>query len=119
MESLNEIATSGAPGAVTVIGMGTVFACLVLLYCTTRILGIWVPRLLAAAAPAAPEPVEPRSEAEGAEASAPAPDDAGIAAAATLVLARHRFRRGRPAAVEASSADSWKLDGRIRTLRDR
>jgi Na+-transporting methylmalonyl-CoA/oxaloacetate decarboxylase gamma subunit len=125
MESLNDIATTGAAGAVTVIGMGTVFACLVLLYGMTRAIGAWLPRLLAAggpAAPAPPEPVETRSEYEGADAppenSAAGPDDLAIVAAATLVLARHRVRRARPAAAEATGVDAWKIAGRIQTLRD-
>ena len=49
MEALNEIAITGSPALMTALGMGTVFLCLALLYLITRIIGSWLPRLLASA----------------------------------------------------------------------
>jgi hypothetical protein len=41
MEGLNEIATTGAPGIMAALGMGTVFLYLALLYWITRVIGSW------------------------------------------------------------------------------
>ena len=122
MESLNDIATTGAPLIVTALGMGTVFSCLILLYVTTRLMGSGLSRLLSpreskqSAAPAAAA-----GEASGSEAleamGATAPAEAGIAAAITLVLARHRAARVAPVAQEAAAADPWKIAGRMQVLR--
>ena len=122
MEGLNDIATTGAPMIVTALGMGTVFSCLILLYVITRIMGSGLSRLLnpreskQSAAPAAAG-----GEASGSEApeamGATAPAEAGIAAAITLVLARHRAARVAPVAQEAAGVDPWKIAGRMRVLR--
>jgi len=122
MEGLNDIATTGAPMIVTALGMGTVFFCLILLYVITRIMGSGLSRLLSpreskqSAAPAAAA-----GEASGSEAleamGATAPAEAGIAAAITLVLARHRAARVAPVAQEAAAADPWKIAGRMQVLR--
>ena len=122
MEGLKDIATTGAPMIVTALGMGTVFSCLILLYVTTRLMGSGLSRLLnpreskQSAAPAAAA-----GEASGSEApeamGATAPAEAGIAAAITLVLARHRAARVAPVAQEAAAADPWKIAGRMRVLR--
>ena len=127
MNALDDIAITGAPAIVTALGMGTVFLCLMLLYLMTRIVGKWLPRLLhllgSAEAAASTENVESATEVEAAEIPAaqqvsPAGDEA-IAAAATLVLARHRLSRMRPVVEEPRGADPWKMAGRIRTLRVR
>ena len=122
MEGLNDIATTGAPMIVTALGMGTVSFCLILLYVITRIMGSGLSRLLSpreskqSAAPAAAA-----GEASGSEAleamGATAPAEAGIAAAITLVLARHRAARVAPVAQEAAAADPWKIAGRMQVLR--
>ena len=122
MEGLNDIATTGAPMIVTALGMGTVFSCLILLYVITRIMGSGLSRLLnpreskQSAAPAAAA-----GEASGSEdpeaMGATAPAEAGIAAAITLVLARHRAARVAPVAQEAAGVDPWKIAGRMRVLR--
>ena len=124
VNALDDIAITGAPAIVTALGMGTVFLCLMLLYLMTRIVGAWLPRLLGSAGGAASvESVESATEVEAAEIPAaqqvsPAGDEA-IAAAATLVLARHRLSRMRPVVEEPRGADPWKMAGRIRTLRVR
>ena len=124
MNALDDIAITGAPAIVTALGMGTVFLCLMLLYLMTRIVGRWLPRLLESAKGAASaESVESATEVEAAEIPAaqqvsPAGNEA-IAAAATLVLARHRLSRMRPVVEEPRGADPWKMAGRIRTLRVR
>ena len=124
MESLNEIAITGAPGITTALGMGTVFLCLVLLYLITRVIGSWLPRLLASAAEAASvEPVAPTTEGEAAAIPATrhasAAQEEGVVAAMTLALARHRSSRMRSVADEPRGVDPWKIAGRIRTLRDK
>jgi len=124
MESLNEIAITGAPGITTALGMGTVFLCLVLLYLITRVIGSWLPRLLASTAEAASvEPAAPTTEDEAAAIpatqQASAAQEEGMVAAMTLALARHRSSRMRSAADEPKGVDPWKIAGRIRTLRDR
>jgi Na+-transporting methylmalonyl-CoA/oxaloacetate decarboxylase gamma subunit len=124
MNALNDIATTGAPVIVSALGMGTVFLCLMLLYLMTRIVGGLLPRLLRSAeAAASARSVESATEVEAAEIPAaeqvsPAGNEA-IVAAATLVLARHRLSRMRPAVEEPRGADAWKMAGRIRTLRVR
>ena len=127
MEALNEVAVTGSPGIMTVLGMGTVFSCLVLLYVITRIIGSWLPRLLALAE-AAPsveplEPVAPATEDEAAGIPATrhalATREEGLAAAMTLVLARHRSSRVKSVVDESKGVDPWKIAGRMRTLRDR
>ena len=75
--------------------MGTVFACLILLYGITRAMGSGLPRLIAMS--------EARNSAEasvstsaGESAQSPQPQAAavdGVAAAITLALARHRTAR--------------------------
>jgi Na+-transporting methylmalonyl-CoA/oxaloacetate decarboxylase gamma subunit len=127
MEALNEITTTGAPGIVTAIGMGTVFLCLLLLYATTRIIGSSLARLLAPAAEApsieAVEPGESVSEyddiAVPATTAGSAAAEGALVAAMTLALARHRSSRMRSVAGVASGVDPWKMAGRIRTLRDK
>ena len=124
MNALDDIAITGAPAIVTALGMGTVFLCLVLLYLMTRIVGRWLPRLLESAKGAASaESVESVTEVEEAEIPAAqqvsTAGDEAIAAAATLVLARHRLSRMRPVVEEPRGADPWKMAGRIRTLRVR
>ena len=127
MEALNEITTTGAPGIVTAIGMGTVFLCLLLLYVTTRVIGNSLARLTAPAAAApsteAVESAESRSEYDDLAVPATAvgstaPEEALIAAM-TLALARHRSSRMRPAVSASGGVDPWKMAGRIRTLRDK
>jgi Na+-transporting methylmalonyl-CoA/oxaloacetate decarboxylase gamma subunit len=124
MESLNEIAITGAPGIMTALGMGTVFLCLLLLYLITRVIGSWLPRLLASAAGAASvEPAAPTTEDEAAAIPATrhasAAQEEGMVAAMTLALARHRSARMKSAVDEPRGVDPWKIAGRIRTLRDR
>jgi Na+-transporting methylmalonyl-CoA/oxaloacetate decarboxylase gamma subunit len=124
MEALNEIATTGSPAIMTALGMGTVFLCLVLLYLITRIIGSWLPRLLASAGGAASvEPAVSTSEDEAAEIPATrhasAAQEEGMVAAMALALARHRASRMRSDADEPRGVDPWKIAGRIRTLRDR
>ena len=124
MESLNEIAITGAPGITTALGMGTVFLCLVLLYLITRVIGSWLPRLLASAADAASvEPIAPTTEDKAAAIPATrhasAAQEEGVVAAMTLALARHRSSRMRSVADEPRGVDPWKIAGRIRTLRDK
>jgi sodium pump decarboxylase gamma subunit len=124
MEALNEIAATGSPRIMTVLGMGTVFSCLVLLYVITRIIGSWVPRLLTSVERAtSAEPVAPATEDEAAEVPATpratATREEGLVAAMTLVLARHRSSRVRSIASESKDVDPWKIAGRMRTLRDR
>ena len=121
---MDDIAVTGAPVIVTALGMGTVFLCLTLLYLMTRIVGRWLPRLLASAEGAASaESVESATEVEAAEIPAAEPvspaGDEAIVAAATLALARHRLSRMRPVVEEPRGADAWKMAGRIRTLRVR
>ena len=121
---MDDIAITGAPAIVTALGMGTVFLCLTLLYLMTRIVGGLLPRLLRSAEGAASaESVEPATEVEAEEIPAAqqvsTAGDEAIAAAATLVLARHRLSRMRPAVEEPRGADPWKMAGRIRTLRVR
>jgi Na+-transporting methylmalonyl-CoA/oxaloacetate decarboxylase gamma subunit len=130
---LTEIASTGAPGIVTALGMGTVFLCLVLLYLITRIIGSSLARLLAPAGGADPTlPVSSRTEHEGAATTETDPAAAsreekngeegmgkeGVIAAMTLALVRHRSARMKPAVGEPTGADLWKIAGRIRTLRD-
>ncbi len=124
MNALDDIAITGAPAIVTALGMGTVFLCLVLLYLMTRMVGRWLPRLLESAEGAASaESVESATEVEAAEIpeaqQVSTAGDEAIAAAATLVLARHRLSRMRPVVEEPRGADPWKMAGRIRTLRVR
>ena len=121
---MDDIAITGAPAIVTALGMGTVFLCLTLLYLMTRIVGKWLPRLLRSAeAAASAESVEPATEVGAVEIPAAqqvsTEGDEAIAAAATLVLARHRLSRMRPVVEEVRGADPWKMAGRIRTLRVR
>ena len=127
MNALDDIAITGAPAIVAVLGMGTVFLCLILLYLMTRIVGRWLPWLLhlleSAEGAASAESVEAATEVEAAEIPAAqqvsTAGDEAIAAAATLVLARHRLSRMRPVVEEPRGADPWKMAGRIRTLRVR
>ena len=123
MESLSEIATTGSTEIMTVLGMGTVFSCLVLLYVITRIIGSWLPRFLAlvdGAPSAAPAPPTEKEVAEiPATTPASATGEAGLAAAVTLVLARHRSSRVRSGVGASKGVDPWKIAGRMRTLRDR
>ena len=79
MESLNDIATTGAPLIVTALGMGTVFFCLILLYVTTRLMGSGLSRLLSpreskksAVPPAAADGASGSAVPEAARAMAPA-----------------------------------------------
>jgi sodium pump decarboxylase gamma subunit len=123
MESLRDIAITGAPAIVTALGMGTVFSCLLILYVLTRLTGRWLPRLLGTDEGEAPaESVESAVEARVAETAAapqesPAGDEA-IVAAMTLALTRHRSSRLK-SAEEPRGADPWKIAGRLRTLRVR
>jgi Na+-transporting methylmalonyl-CoA/oxaloacetate decarboxylase gamma subunit len=108
----------------TALGMGTVFVCLVLLYLITRIIGSWLPRLLASAeGPASVEPVVSTTEDEAAEIPATrhasATEEEGMVAAMALALARHRASRMRSVVDEPRGVDPWKIAGRIRTLRDK
>jgi Na+-transporting methylmalonyl-CoA/oxaloacetate decarboxylase gamma subunit len=106
--------------------MGTVFLCLMLLYLMTRMLGKYVPRLLAsalarAAATAGADVSGGESEAQPGSAAdeEAAPESEGIAAAIAIVLTRHRSSRTR-AEVDVTRATSpWKMAGRMRALRDR
>ena len=96
MESLRDIAITGAPAIVTALGMGTVFSCLLILYVLTRLMGRWLPRLLGTdEAETGDEGVDSATEAEApelpaAEQALPAGDEP-IVAAMTLALARHRL----------------------------
>ena len=124
MEFLSEIAATGSPAIMAALGMGTVFLCLTLLYLITRIVGSWVPRLLASAGET--PPVEPDGSTTEDEAAAipaawhaSATREEGLAAAMTLVLARHRSSRMRSVVDEPKGADPWKIAGRIRALRDK
>jgi len=124
MENLSEIAATGSPAIMTVLGMGTVFSCLALLYVTTRIIGNWLPRLLGSNR--GEEPVGPVASTTEDEAAANSvtphsstDQEDGMAAAMMLVLARHRSSRARSVVDEPRGADPWKFAGRIRTLRDR
>jgi Na+-transporting methylmalonyl-CoA/oxaloacetate decarboxylase gamma subunit len=106
------------------LGMGTVFLCLTLLYLVTRIIGSWLPRLLASAGETPsvePDVSTTEDEAETIPAiwHASATREEGLAAAMTLVLARHRSSRMRSVVDEPKGTDPWKIAGRIRTLRDR
>lgn len=121
MESLNEIATTGAPGIVTAMGMGTVFSCLILLYFITRAMGSGVSRLVAfterknSAPEPVPEPTSSNSSVESSQAESPA---AGITAAIVLALVRHRSARVAPVLDELRGPDAWKVAGRMHSLRD-
>ena len=123
MESLRDIAITGAPAIGTALGMGTVFSCLLILYVLTRLIGRWLPRLLGTdEAETGDEGVDSATEAEApelpaAEQALPAGDEP-IVAAMTLALARHRLSRLR-SSEEPRGDDPWKLAGRIRTLRVR
>jgi sodium pump decarboxylase gamma subunit len=124
MEALNEIATTGAPGIMTALGMGTVFLCLALLYLITRVVGSWLPRILGSDGKAASvEPVAPTTGGEAAAIPATrhasAAEEEGMVAAMTLALARHRCSRTRSVVDESRGVDPWKIAGRIRTLRDK
>lgn len=118
MEGLSEIATTGAPGIVTAMGMGTVFACLILLYVFTRVMGSAVPRFIAMG--------EARNRVVTASADASAESTQqplaaavdGVAAAITLALVRHRTARVVSAPEEPRDADPWKIAGRVHALRD-
>ena len=127
MEGLAEIASSGSPGIVTALGMGTVFVCLVALYVTTRIIGDSLPWMMRSAS--RKEPIEAKSSTAGNDSVATESDsgasagegqsgETGIIAAMTLALARHRSARMRPAVSESTGADPWKMAGRIQTLRN-
>jgi sodium pump decarboxylase gamma subunit len=124
MESLHDIANTGAPALVTALGMGTVFSCLLILYVMTRIVGRWLPRLLGTAEAKAPvEDVESAGEAEApalpvSQQESPAGDEA-IVAALALALARHRASRMKAVVEEPRGADPWKIAGRLRALRVR
>jgi len=112
---MNELAESA--GTVTAIGMGTVFVCLVLLYGMTHMLGAIVGRAQAPAPkpkPAVPATSDP-VETESGTAAPSGPSRETIAAAITLVLARHRASRAR--SNQPSGVDPWKLAGRVRALR--
>jgi len=124
MESLSEIAATGSPAIMAALGMGTVFLCLTLLYLITRIIGSWLPRFLASAGET--PSVEPDASTTEDEAAAipatwhaSATREGGLAAAMTLVLARHRSSRMRSVVDEAKGVDPWKIAGRIRSLRDK
>ncbi len=124
MESLSEIAATGSPAIMAALGMGTVFLCLTLLYLITRIIGSWLPRLLASAGGAASvEPVASTTEDDAAAIpatrQASAAQEEGMVAAMTLALARHRSSRMRSGVDEPRGVDPWKIAGRIRTLRDK
>ncbi len=111
---MNELAES--VGTVTAIGMGTVFVCLVLLYGMTLLLGSIMSRANAPAKPArSPAAAQDSPETATTETEEPSgPSREAIAAAITLVLARHRASRSRP---DDSRIDAWKLAGRVRALR--
>ena len=127
MEALTEIASTGAPGIVTALGMGTVFLCLLLLYLMTRLIGDSLARLLAPALP-----VSSGTESDGAATTETDPAAAsregkngeeeerkeGMIAAMTLALARHRSARMKPVIGGPKAVDPWKIAGRIRTLRN-
>lgn len=124
MESLNDIAVTGAPAIMTALGMGTVFSCLLILCVMTGLVGRLLPRLLRKAEAArAVEDAESAREAEApklppVQQESPAGDEA-IVAAMTLALARHRFSRMRSVVEEPAGADAWKIAGRVRALRVR
>ena len=121
MEGLNEISTTGAPAIVTLLGLGTVFSCLILLYVMTRMMGSGLPRLLALRdsrkSVGALPTVREDEVAEG-QSDSKVPEEA-IVGAITLVLARHRSARVVPAARQATGEDPWKIAGRLRLLRTR
>lgn len=122
MNALNEIAVTGAPAIVTMLGMGTVFLCLILLYVMTRAVASWLPRLLRLVeGAAAVETIEPEDEVAELPAArqAPAVVEGAVAAAVVLALARHRASRMSSGVEEPRGADAWKIAGRIRTLRVR
>jgi sodium pump decarboxylase gamma subunit len=124
MESLHDIASTGAPAIVTALGMGTVFSCLLILYVMTRIIGRWLPRLLGTAEAAAPvEDADAASEVEAPEAPVAQPEapagDQAIVAAMALALARHRSSRISAVVEAPGGADTWKIAGRVRALRIR
>ncbi len=124
MESLSEIATTGSPAIMAALGMGTVFLCLTLLYLITRIIGSWLPRLLASAGETPSVEPDASTTDDGAVAipatwHGSAIREDGLAAAMTLVLARHRSSPMRSVVDEAKGVDPWKIAGRIRTLRDK
>lgn len=117
MNGLSEIAATGAPGIMTVVGLGTVFLCLTLLYGCTRLLGILLAPKSAkppAAAQVASTAAEPEPEAGASEDSGAG--EAALAAAITLVLARHRASVLR-SHDEDPTGDPWKMAGRLRMLR--
>lgn len=123
MGGFDEIATTGSPGIVTALGMGTVFLCLTLLYLMTRLLGRYIPRILESAG-TAPVTETAASAGEAAAEGTPAGDDSvsedrGIAAAMAIALTRHRSSRMKPEVEGQRAASPWKMAGRIRALRDR
>lgn len=123
MEGLADIATTGAPVIVTVLGMGTVFVCLTLLYAMTSAIGTLIPWAMAAvtarARAAAAPVVAAGSDAAETSDGETGDDRAALVAALTLVLARHRSARARPPATAAAGGDPWKIAGRIRTFQGR
>jgi|GEM_PF-1192901 len=115
MIGLKEIATSGSPGIVALLGMGTVFSTLVILYLLMHVMGRMVPRLTATRDRSVPaEMVAPETKHE-----AKSTDEVEIPAVITLALARHRTSRAKPYSEESKTADPWKMAGRLQGLRKR
>lgn len=123
MGGFDEIATTGSPGLIAALGMGTVFMCLTLLYVVTRLLGRYLPRLLQAVSSASAEAAVTPA-ANGAEQSA-SPDEeaasgaANVAAAIAIALTRHRASRAQAEVEVTRGTSPWKMAGRMRALRDR
>ena len=124
MSGLDDIARTGAPAIVALLGIGTVFLSLTILYLLMRIMDRIVPHLSASAQQAAPvDTAAPVSEYEEAPSSVkeetPSSNDLEVAAAITLALARHRSSRAKPHTEEAGATNSWKMAGRLNALRKR
>jgi Na+-transporting methylmalonyl-CoA/oxaloacetate decarboxylase gamma subunit len=123
MGGFDEIATTGSPGLIAALGMGTVFVCLTLLYVVTRLLGRYLPRVLQAASSAPAEAAAAAAE-NATEQTASADEEAAsgagnVAAAIAIALTRHRASRARAEVEVTRGTSPWKVAGRIRALRDR
>jgi sodium pump decarboxylase gamma subunit len=124
MIGLDEIATTGSPALVSALGMGTVFACLTILYLLMRLLGRTIPRMVASSGRAASTEARASASENGPEELSPteearANDEEGIAAAITIALARHRSSRLTSVSPESRGGSPWKMAGRARALRRR
>ena len=121
---MDDIAKTGAPAIVALLGIGTVFLSLTILYILMRVMGRVMPRLTASTRRAAPvHTAAPVSEYDEVPTSVkketPASNNMEAAAAITLALARHRSSKAKPHSEETGATNSWKMAGRLNALRKR